>query len=93
MIERAMAAEARLMGINNRDLKTFRVDLSTTERLASRLRESPDGSRPLLVAESGIHARSEVDRLRACGACAILVGESLMRGESILLKVQELLGT
>jgi indole-3-glycerol phosphate synthase len=92
-LERALQTGATLIGVNNRDLKTFRVDLGTTERLAGRLREAPDGGRVLLVAESGIHTRSDVDRLRSCGACAILVGESLMRGgRSIALKVQELLG-
>ncbi len=81
--------EARLIGINNRDLKTFKVDLGTTERLAERLRQS--GHQALLVAESGIRTRADVERLRASGAKAILVGESLMRHGSIRQKISALL--
>lgn len=87
-LERARAAGARLIGVNNRDLKTFKVDLAATERLAARL---PAGE-ALLVAESGIHNRADVQRLARCGARAILVGESLMRHADIGAKVGELLG-
>lgn len=92
-LERALAAGAQLIGVNNRDLKTFKVDLATTERLAARLRSAPNGEDRLLIAESGIHTRADVERLRRCGARAILVGESLMRGGSIAVKAKELLGT
>jgi indole-3-glycerol phosphate synthase len=78
--------------VNNRDLKTFKVDLATTERLAAKLWSSASGKQRFLVAESGIHTRADVERLRQCGAGAILVGESLMRGVSISLKARELLG-
>ncbi len=88
-LERALAAGARLVGVNNRDLKTFKVDLATTERVATRLRSQPD--RPLLVAESGIHTRADVERLARCGAQAILVGESLIRETDISAKVRHLL--
>jgi indole-3-glycerol phosphate synthase len=121
-LERALAAGATLIGVNNRNLKTFQVDLATTERLAARLLCSsagaPYGSRPtpgtppsggntleassggprswrpapLLVAESGIHTRADVERLARCGARAILVGESLMRHPDLGAKVRELLG-
>lgn len=91
-LDRALRCGAKLIGVNNRDLKTFRVDLATTERLSSRLKDDRDGAGRMLIAESGIHSRSDVERLRGCGACAILVGESLMRGESIALKAKELLG-
>ena len=91
-LQRALAAGARLIGVNNRDLKTFKVDLATTERLAEELRRSPRGGEILLVAESGIHSRADVERLIRCGAQAILVGESLMRHNNILAKVSELLG-
>lgn len=87
-MNRAIQIGADLIGVNNRDLKTFKVDLATTERLANRLRES--GHNALLVAESGIHTRADVERLRSCGADAILVGESLMRHGNIAEKVQEL---
>lgn len=77
-LERALAIRPPLIGVNNRNLKTFKVDLGTTERLAQRLFAAlPDA---LLVAESGIHTRADVERLKRCGSRAILVGESLMRG-------------
>jgi len=92
-LDRAVAAGAQLVGVNNRDLKTFTVNLATTERLAARLWTSPGGNQKILVAESGVHTRADVDRLRQCGAGAILVGESLMRGVSISSKANELLGS
>jgi indole-3-glycerol phosphate synthase len=95
----ALAAGAQLIGVNNRDLKTFKVDLATTERLAARLASSPRDTQhssghpaPLLVAESGIHTRADVERLARCGAGAILVGESLMKHADIGAKTRELLG-
>jgi indole-3-glycerol phosphate synthase len=92
-LERAQAAGARIIGLNNRDLRTFAVDLATAERLAAKMEAgrlpttgaaTPSSSLrppcpPLLVAESGIHTRADVERLVRCGARAILVGESLMR--------------
>ena len=94
-LDRALEAGAELIGVNNRNLKTFTVDLATTERLATRLRSAvkPDQPMPLLVAESGIHTRADVLRLAACGARAILVGESLMRHADLQAKTRELLGT
>lgn len=89
---RAVAVGARLIGVNNRDLKTFQVDLATTERLAARLAEDLRRGERLLVAESGIHTRADVERLRAAGAGAILVGESLMRQPDPGAKARELLG-
>lgn len=85
-LDRALKAGAELIGVNNRDLKTFAVDLSTTERLAAKM----DGTK-ILVAESGIHTRADVVRLGKCGARAILVGESLLRGGDIAGKIRELL--
>jgi indole-3-glycerol phosphate synthase len=88
---RAIAAEAELFGVNNRNLKTFEVDLKTTEDLAVWLQElSKPSPMPLLVAESGIHTKEHVERLARCGARAILVGESLMRQKDIGGKVREL---
>ncbi len=89
-LKRAVAIGAELIGVNNRDLKTFTVDLAITERLAARLEKQPLPNR-LLVAESGIFTRADVVRLKACGARAILVGESLMRGNEITAKVRALL--
>jgi len=92
-LDRAIAMEAQLIGVNNRNLKTFKVDLATTERLAAKLFPG-SGIRhsTLLVAESGIHTRADVERLDKCGANAILVGESLMRTGDIRTKAHELLG-
>jgi len=91
-LERALAINARLIGVNNRNLKTFEVDLGTTEKLAERVRPKIDAGEILFVAESGIHSRADVIQLRQAGAQAILVGESLMREEDITGKVHELLG-
>ena len=93
-LERALAIGAKLIGVNNRDLKTFKVDLSTTERLAQTLVAGDPAilSGTILVAESGIHTRADVERLARCGAKAILVGESLMQHGNIQAKVKELLG-
>jgi indole-3-glycerol phosphate synthase len=73
-VERALAAGARIVGVNNRDLATFTTDLGVTERLGRYL--PPD---VLLVGESGIHTVSDVQRLAASGVDAVLVGEALMR--------------
>ncbi|MSU58295.1 MAG: indole-3-glycerol phosphate synthase TrpC [Pedosphaera sp.] len=91
-LDRALAAGAKLIGVNNRDLKTFEVDLAASERLAAKL-FAPAGARhaSLLVAESGIHNRVDVERLARCGAGAILVGESLMRSGTPGDKIRELL--
>jgi indole-3-glycerol phosphate synthase len=101
-LERAMAIGAGLIGVNNRDLKTFAVDLATTERLASRLRSVRADSKVapisdakrkiILVAESGIHTRAEIERLKNSGADAVLIGETLMREKNVAAKVKELLG-
>ncbi|MEW6750950.1 MAG: indole-3-glycerol phosphate synthase TrpC [Candidatus Latescibacterota bacterium] len=86
-VQRALAAEPRVMGINNRDLKTFETTLETTLRLVEHL---PAGI--LSVSESGIHSRGDVEALQACGVDAVLVGEALMRAPDIGAKVRELLG-
>ena len=92
-LERSMKMGATLIGVNNRNLKTFNVDLATTERLATKLFSSPATRHSsLLIAESGIHTRADVERLKKCGAKAVLVGESLMRGGDIGAKVRELIG-
>jgi indole-3-glycerol phosphate synthase len=86
-LERALKISPQLIGVNNRDLKTFKVDLATTEKLAKKI-----GAETILVAESGIHNRTDVERLKKCGASAILVGESLLRGGDIKSKIHELIG-
>jgi indole-3-glycerol phosphate synthase len=100
-LDRALKISPALIGVNNRNLKTFKVDLAITERLAARLKSSarvPLASNrrnafpALLVAESGIHTRADVERLKQCGAGVILVGESLMRGGDIGTKLRDLIG-
>jgi indole-3-glycerol phosphate synthase len=77
-LEAALAAGADLIGINNRDLRTFQVDLGVTERLAGKI---PEGC--IVVAESGIFTPSDWERLTAAGAHAFLVGEALMRESDV----------
>jgi len=86
-LEMALATDCGLIGINNRSLHTFVTDLSTTERLARII--PPER---LIVAESGINCRADVERLQNAGAAAFLVGESLMREDDIGAKLNELLG-
>ena len=91
-LARALAAGAKLLGVNNRNLKTFEVNLATTERLARLVRETVRAAQlPLLVAESGINARADVERVTAAGAQAILVGEALMREGHAAEKIRQLL--
>jgi len=73
-LDRAIAGDARIIGVNNRNLRDFRVDLATAEALGARM---PAGI--IKVAESGIKTKADVDRLRAAGFNAFLVGESLLR--------------
>jgi indole-3-glycerol phosphate synthase len=86
-IESAIAAGATLIGINNRDLRSFEVDLATTERLAPLV---PEGS--TLVAESGIFRREDIVRLNACGVHAVLIGEALVTSRDPEAKIRELFG-
>ena len=94
-LERALKISPALIGVNNRNLKTFKVDLATTEKLAAKMEDGrlrmAKSSSPLLVAESGIHTRADVERLVKYGAKAILVGELLMKGGDIGAKVRELI--
>lgn len=86
-IEEAVAAGATLIGINNRDLHTFRTTIQTTIDLMPAI---PEGC--LVISESGINHRADVERLGAAGVHAVLVGEALMREGDIGAKVRELLG-
>jgi indole-3-glycerol phosphate synthase len=83
----ALEAGAEIVGINNRNLKTFEVSLETTFSFIDRM---PDEI--LRVSESGIYTRDDVVRLRDAGADAVLVGESLMREADMGAKLRELVG-
>jgi len=86
-IERALDAEAHIIGINNRDLDTFEVNLETTLKLKKLV---PGGI--VLVSESGIHTREDVKALEDGGVDAILVGEALMTSPDVKGKIKHLLG-
>ena len=84
---RAAALNARIVGINNRDLRTFRTDLATTGKLAELAPESA-----LIVSESGVNTAEDVRRVHGYGARAVLVGEAIMRERDMAAKVRELAG-
>jgi indole-3-glycerol phosphate synthase len=83
--ERAVKAGATLYGINNRDLHTFNVDLAVTERIRPLL--PPDA---IVIGESGVHKREDVERLHKAGVRAILVGEAFMTAPDVASKMDEL---
>jgi len=84
--EMALRIGARIIGINNRNLKTFEVDLGVTERVASILKDA----NCLLVSESGIRTKEDVEQVEQAGAKAILVGETLMRSPNITDTMNEI---
>ncbi len=84
-LERAAAVSAAIIGINNRDLRTFEVDIATTERLSALV---PEGH--IIVSESGIKTRADIDRLGECGVDAVLVGEALVTAEDAAAALREL---
>jgi indole-3-glycerol phosphate synthase len=86
-VESAVNAGARIIGINNRDLQTFAVDLDVTRRLAKRI---PDGI--VKVSESGIHTPDDIKRVKDCGVDAVLIGESMMRAQDKKRYLEELSG-
>ncbi len=86
-LERALAVEPAIIGVNNRNLKTLAIDLAVGERL---LREIPAGIRK--IAESGIASRVDVIRLRDAGADAFLIGTAIMRSGDVSAKIKELRG-
>jgi indole-3-glycerol phosphate synthase len=87
-LDRALGLQTKLIGINNRNLKTLKTDLATTIELAPLV--PPDR---FLVAESGIRSHADIQRLSAAGTNCFLVGESLLRQEDVGAAVRALLGT
>ena len=86
-LDLALTAGAEIIGINNRDLRTFHTDIGTTFRLRASIPTDK-----IVVSESGINTHEDVMKLKEVGVNAILVGESLMRSPNIGNKVKELLG-
>jgi indole-3-glycerol phosphate synthase len=84
---RALAAQATLIGINNRDLKSFEVTLETTFRLLPLI-----GPERITVSESGIKDRADLERLGAAGVQAVLIGEALVTAADPAVKIRELMG-
>lgn len=93
-MERVLDLEGvRLIGINNRDLASFEVDLATTERLMERYGQRLRQRGALLVSESGLFSRDDLDRAVAAGADAVLVGEALMRQPDVTAALESLIGS
>ncbi|MFN3471711.1 MAG: indole-3-glycerol phosphate synthase TrpC [Aquificaceae bacterium] len=87
--ERALRAGAYIIGINNRDLDTLKVDISLSERIAPKIKQM--GAK-FVIAESGIESREQVIKLESLGVDAFLVGTSLMKSQDPFRKLRELLG-
>ncbi len=86
-LDRALMLDCRLIGINNRDLRTFQTTLETTERLAPQVPTDR-----IVIAESGIGTHADLERLAEAGVRAFLVGESLMRQADVTAATRALLG-
>jgi len=85
----AVATDADLIGINNRDLRTFKVDLNATKQIL----ENNDAKGKVIVSESGVNTPADLRFLRACGAHVFLVGSAIMRSGNVEEKVRELVQT
>lgn len=91
-LERALTFDGvQLIGINNRDLASFHTDLATTEELTAIYGAQIRAKGCLLVSESGLFSRDDLDRVQAAGADAVLVGEALMRQEDVELGLHKLI--
>ncbi|MDP2729965.1 MAG: indole-3-glycerol phosphate synthase TrpC [Dehalococcoidales bacterium] len=85
-LEIALNSGAKIIGINNRDLSTFKVDITTTERLRPLIPQDR-----IVVSESGIKSRSDIEKLEGWGVDAVLIGEALMDTPDIAAKIKELI--
>ena len=92
-LDLALGAGAEVIGVNNRDLRTFQTDLSVTINLAPRLPRGRLPQEKILVSESGINSQDHLRRLAAVGVNAVLVGEALVTATDVSAKVRELSGT
>lgn len=92
-MERVLRMEGvPMIGINNRDLSTFHTDLATTERLTADYGQQIVARKTLLVSESGLFKRDDLDRVLSAGADAVLVGEALMRQADVSAALETLIG-
>ena len=85
-LKKALSANAKIIGINNRDLDTLQIELNTTVELVKKIPKNK-----VIVSESGIKTRDDVLKLKDAGVHAILVGESLLRSDDIVAKMKELI--
>jgi len=85
-LERALKADSEIVGINNRDLHTFEVDIRTSERLIPKIPKDK-----VIVAESGIKTYQEVKMLKEAGAHAVLIGETFLREDDVAKKIREVM--
>jgi indole-3-glycerol phosphate synthase len=88
-VERVLKTPARIIGINNRDLNTFQVDLQNTVNLVKKF---PKLKERIVIAESGIESREHIQVLKKAGVDGVLIGETLLRSRNIPAKIKELLG-
>jgi len=86
-IKKALLADAKIIGINNRDLHTFKVDLDVTARLISAIPEDK-----IIISESGIRSHEDIMTLKSIGVRAVLIGEAFMTASDIETKIKELMG-
>jgi indole-3-glycerol phosphate synthase len=86
-LDKAVSSGAKLIGINNRDLNTFKVDIDTTRRLIKKI---PKGK--IIVSESGIRTAADVKMLESLGVNAVLIGETFMQAQDIPAKIREVMG-
>ncbi|MFH1684503.1 MAG: indole-3-glycerol phosphate synthase TrpC [Candidatus Margulisiibacteriota bacterium] len=88
-VERVLKTDAKIVGINNRDLDTFKVDLQTTVKL---LKKFPKLKKRMVISESGVESKADIDVLKKAGVDGVLIGETLMRSNNIPAKIMELFG-
>ncbi|MEE8638207.1 MAG: indole-3-glycerol phosphate synthase TrpC [Candidatus Margulisiibacteriota bacterium] len=88
-VERVLKTRAKIIGINNRDLDTFKVDLNNTLQLMGKYPKLKDR---IVISESGIKTHEDVEALKKAGVDGVLIGESLLRSKNIPAKVRELMG-
>ena len=89
-LRRVLKTEAEIIGVNNRDLNDFSVDLKTTAELTEELKKLGERDNYYLIAESGIKTKADIDYLKEIGVDGVLIGETLMRAEDPTAKAKEL---